>query len=242
VFSAALIKLNSILKMRNPYFSHCCTAPVVSCGTNKHQCRQCGVRHDADSKFTRICAKANKLPDYDTPVKPKKLFPPLCKVAATEEHGCTTTGGVIKCGKLLCFGVILRDTRNRWEKRVSPTPLVESMIIYSNEYCPESDWHCFEAHYSEFEEVGGAERTIKRLNQQTESGVSVSGRVSKGERFDILKRDNYKCQICGRTAREDSVKLHVDHKVPKAKGGTNDPDNLWVLCKDCNLGKGTKLL
>jgi hypothetical protein len=118
----------------------------------------------------------------------------------------------------------------------------ETMVIYSNEYCPDGDWHCFEAHYSEFEETRQGAGIIDRLRRETESGVSVSGRVSKGKRFDILKQYDYKCQICGRTAHEDGVKLHVDHKTPKAKGGTNDPDNLWVLCKDCNLGKGTKTL
>jgi 5-methylcytosine-specific restriction endonuclease McrA len=75
-----------------------------------------------------------------------------------------------------------------------------------------------------------------------QSGISSGSTLPKGERFKILRRDDYQCQLCGRTAEEDGVKLHVDHKVPKAKGGTNDPDNLWVLCKDCNLGKGTKSL
>lgn len=32
----------------------------------------------------------------------------------------------------------------------------------------------------------------------------------------------------------------VDHKVPKAKGGPGDVDNAQVLCRDCNLKKGSK--
>lgn len=59
---------------------------------------------------------------------------------------------------------------------------------------------------------------------------------TKKERFEILKRDNYRCQLCGRNA-QDNVKLHIDHKIPLAKGGTNRKDNLWVLCIDCNKGK-----
>lgn len=55
-------------------------------------------------------------------------------------------------------------------------------------------------------------------------------------RFDILKRDDYRCQMCGATAK-DGAKLEVDHITPVAKGGSNDADNLQVLCRDCNAGK-----
>lgn len=60
--------------------------------------------------------------------------------------------------------------------------------------------------------------------------------ISKTRRFEILKRDDYRCQLCGKSADED-VKLHVDHRVPLAKGGSNEDENLWTLCEQCNLGK-----
>jgi hypothetical protein len=56
-------------------------------------------------------------------------------------------------------------------------------------------------------------------------------------RFAILKRDSYRCQICGRNAQEHGVVLEIDHRIPRAKGGTDDPANLWTLCFDCNRGK-----
>ena len=65
--------------------------------------------------------------------------------------------------------------------------------------------------------------------------------LSKKERFKILKRDNFRCQLCGRSA-DDGTVLHVDHKIPKAKGGSNQRENLWTLCADCNLGKGIDTL
>ncbi len=65
------------------------------------------------------------------------------------------------------------------------------------------------------------------------------GKLTPGLRYDILKRDNFKCQICGRT-QSDGVTLEVDHKVPIAKGGKTEPDNLWTLCRDCNRGKSDK--
>ena len=58
-------------------------------------------------------------------------------------------------------------------------------------------------------------------------------------RYDIMKRDGFKCVICGATAK-DGVKLHVDHIVPVSKGGKTVPDNLRTLCANCNLGKRAK--
>ena len=55
-------------------------------------------------------------------------------------------------------------------------------------------------------------------------------------RFEILKRDDYRCQMCGATAK-DGAALEIDHITPVAKGGGNDADNLQVLCRDCNAGK-----
>lgn len=60
--------------------------------------------------------------------------------------------------------------------------------------------------------------------------------ISVRKRFEIFKRDNYSCQLCGARA-EHGAALHVDHRIPVAKGGANDDANLWTLCDRCNLGK-----
>ena len=60
--------------------------------------------------------------------------------------------------------------------------------------------------------------------------------ITKKKRFEILRRDAYQCQICGKSAA-DGVKLEVDHKLAVARGGGNDDGNLWALCFDCNSGK-----
>jgi len=59
-------------------------------------------------------------------------------------------------------------------------------------------------------------------------------------RYDILERDNYRCQICGATAA-DGIKLHIDHIIPVSKGGKTIYSNLRTLCDRCNLGKSDKL-
>lgn len=57
-------------------------------------------------------------------------------------------------------------------------------------------------------------------------------------RFQIFKRDDYRCQLCGGTAR-DGKRLEVDHKLAVARGGKNSRENLWTLCFECNRGKQT---
>jgi hypothetical protein len=61
--------------------------------------------------------------------------------------------------------------------------------------------------------------------------------VSKRLRFEILRRDNHTCKYCGGTA--PAVVLTVDHVVPVALGGTDEPANLVAACKDCNAGKSS---
>jgi 5-methylcytosine-specific restriction endonuclease McrA len=63
--------------------------------------------------------------------------------------------------------------------------------------------------------------------------------VSSGMRFKILTRDNFKCVLCGASpATDPRVVLHVDHIVPRSKGGLPEPSNLRTLCAECNLGRG----
>lgn len=59
--------------------------------------------------------------------------------------------------------------------------------------------------------------------------------VSKRLRYEILRRDNHTCRYCGATAPE--VKLTVDHVIPTALGGTDEPANLVCACEPCNSGK-----
>lgn len=52
----------------------------------------------------------------------------------------------------------------------------------------------------------------------------------------ILTRDKHLCQACKRKGRVKAGN-HVDHIKAKAKGGTDDPDNLECLCPDCHTDK-----
>ena len=58
-------------------------------------------------------------------------------------------------------------------------------------------------------------------------------------RYQILQRDGARCALCGVTPNEGAV-MNVDHIKPVRKYWTLrlDPENLQVLCNQCNHGKG----
>ena len=59
--------------------------------------------------------------------------------------------------------------------------------------------------------------------------------LSKRTRFEIFKRDGFRCVYCGTTPVQSA--LRVDHVIPVAENGTNVPENLVTSCHDCNAGK-----
>jgi 5-methylcytosine-specific restriction endonuclease McrA len=48
--------------------------------------------------------------------------------------------------------------------------------------------------------------------------------ISKRVRYEVLRRDGHRCRYCGAAAPE--VALTVEHVVPQALGGRNDPHRL----------------
>jgi HNH endonuclease len=66
-------------------------------------------------------------------------------------------------------------------------------------------------------------------NKRQEDFTSVQKR-------EILKRDGYRCVICG-TGRENGAELHVDHIKPKDMGGLAVIENGQTLCSQHNFLK-----
>lgn len=52
----------------------------------------------------------------------------------------------------------------------------------------------------------------------------------------ILERDKHRCVVCG-LGRDDGIELHVDHRIPKEKGGEGSERNGQTLCGAHNYQK-----
>ena len=83
------------------------------------------------------------------------------------------------------------------------------------------------------------EQTKPSLMQIVEQKTPRS--ISLSLRYEVLKRDNFKCVRCGRTpASNPGIELHIDHKKPFSKGGATEITNLQTMCSECNLGKSNR--
>jgi hypothetical protein len=77
-------------------------------------------------------------------------------------------------------------------------------------------------------------------------GLESSGKPTKNSPIlpsvhaKILKRDNWTCYYCGEKLEPGLEE--VDHRVPRAVGGSDSPENLVTSCWYCNRAKRDLLI
>lgn len=64
-------------------------------------------------------------------------------------------------------------------------------------------------------------------------------RVMPAVRWQVFQRDGWKCVACGRNSHDGAI-LHVDHILPRSRGGADSLDNFQTLCEVCNVGKSNR--
>ncbi|MBU2889093.1 HIT family protein [Celeribacter halophilus] len=64
---------------------------------------------------------------------------------------------------------------------------------------------------------------------------NAKGYVPGSVRYAVFKRAKYRCELCGASAED--VALHVDHIIPRNRGGQDDLSNFQALCITCNTNK-----
>jgi len=69
--------------------------------------------------------------------------------------------------------------------------------------------------------------------------IDEKNTVKPGIRWQVFERDDFKCVACGVSAADGAI-LHVDHIIPRSKGGKDIIDNYQTLCHSCNIGKSNK--
>lgn len=91
--------------------------------------------------------------------------------------------------------------------------------------------------------VNSTEIKIDESEPTSDTTSDVANHITRRDinlrmRFIVMKRDNFKCCMCGRSpATTPGLELHIDHIIPWSKGGETVIDNLQTLCSDCDLGK-----
>jgi 5-methylcytosine-specific restriction endonuclease McrA len=87
------------------------------------------------------------------------------------------------------------------------------------------------------------QREWRKHNKEKERSYRVRRRSTGGKHTaeDIklqLASQRGNCWWCGKKLKDD---WHVDHRVPLARGGSNNANNLCISCPTCNKSKGAKM-
>lgn len=99
--------------------------------------------------------------------------------------------------------------------------------------------------YSIILDIKNLDRFVQYLSEIIKFRKSIAGQralMTSSLREKIKKRDNYTCQKCGLSTREEpNLLLEIDHIIPLSKNGLTTELNLQTLCWKCNRTKGNKL-
>lgn len=126
------------------------------------------------------------------------------------------------------FATVREQTRYRQRNYVKTpykVPVTDSELAVS--------WEWLTERYMRLDEIN-FEATLKDYHGRNQRKL-----MTKVLRKQIMERDHYTCQVCGKHM-PDEVGLQIDHIVPVAKGGKTVPSNLRVLCSKCNGRKGAR--
>lgn len=83
-----------------------------------------------------------------------------------------------------------------------------------------------------------AEKTYRRKHNAEKALKRRDVTVNYDRLFVAIgRRDGFLCRKC----KAVTTNLQIDHVIPISKGGTNELDNLQLLCPPCNLTKSDRL-
>ena len=146
-----------------------------------------------------------------------------------KKHRAKQYQSVLDDENAYCFTTIRMQTRYRQVNYVKH-PYTVSVI---DSECSVS-WDWLNKRYNRLREIG-FEATLEEYECKNQRKL-----LTKKLRKQIMERDNYTCQTCGKYM-PDEVGLQIDHIIPVSKGGKTVASNLRVLCNKCNGSKGAKL-
>ena len=80
--------------------------------------------------------------------------------------------------------------------------------------------------------------TLMLLSRSNERTVQPTKRVTFPDNIKkgLAQFQEYRCMFCG--ARRKLPNLQIDHITPVVRGGSNETQNLQLLCAPCNQRKG----
>lgn len=216
-------------------------------------CEHCGVTFKPKaSNRTRFCSrdcsyahlKVHGRPDRRKPQEQAEPWP-TCEICGQPvSRKCAKT-----CGKQECKKERKRRTSREWsasKKTIKPRPCKVCGTVFTPEYGSKARTLC------------GSDKCKRKNKNKKNKSFNGRARIVLRKRYGekwtehyepinrrkVLKRDGWRCQLCGCKVRETSSwherQATVDHIVPLAKGGDHKYTNVQAACMMCNSKKGDK--
>lgn len=84
--------------------------------------------------------------------------------------------------------------------------------------------------------VTRVERGVVRITDKERPFTTTRQPIPRELRAAVWQKTFGRCYLCG-AMTNPFANLHIDHLHPVADGGTNEIENLWAACADCNQAK-----
>lgn len=209
--------------------------PTPDSADNLNRCVQCG-EYKPVTEFYREKGRANK----------PRTKCKACTLAYQREYRATHREEKATRDRLYAetHREAVAARKHAWYKAN-----YETLIAQQREY-REANHEASDAYQREYREANREKRRAysrswSKANPEKRRAQSHSRRAREkgaGGSFTdadieaIRKAQGNRCYLCGKTLK----KYHIDHFIPLAKGGTNNPGNLRLACPKCNTSKREK--
>lgn len=113
----------------------------------------------------------------------------------------------------------------------------EAVGKYKNKEYREANRAELKAYYARWQKEN-KDRVYASIHKRRALKKKSNGAHTAADITEILKAQQHLCPYC--TVSLKRIKRHIDHILPLKLGGSNNKDNIQILCVPCNLSKGAK--
>lgn len=157
-----------------------------------------------------------------------------CRDKAKRAKRVNETDGTAKCGKCREWKPIAEFVKGSFGRPHSYCKKCNSLWFHERNKTDPDKRKAYRPAYKLTPEQ-------KKENKRVCNHMQHQARRAAGpapHRFDVgrmICMQDDRCTYCGTQLGKN---YHIDHMLPVSRGGTNDLDNLQLLCPKCNMQKG----
>lgn len=141
------------------------------------------------------------------------------------------------CGRRIPFWLYKHYEKKLVNAAVFGTPVTETTFIAVKQYVPHKGKPMEESKTYSMAEAKEFVRLAKAHERECQQRENERRQASSQIKYEVLRRDRFRCVICGRTP-EQGAKLHIQAVKPLPKHERPSADCFRTVCEDCMRKKG----